>query len=410
MGRRYRVTRLRLLELAALTMVVAGALTNPSFGQTPNELRCYQVAASQDDQGLPGGLRGVAFNAVNTGVAVPLCTAAWQQFAGLQQKNSRLAFTTGRAYHAQRRYDLARSFYTIAANDNFSLAAFNLGTLWEGGQGGAVNLVEAYRLYRLAGDLGYAPGLASANRLAAQGSGDVSGSGAAPPTSVARQAPQNQSVDLTPRNPQEPAYFQLDLTCSNVKTTTTFWVWPGEALHIEYTAEFDFRRQVKLAMLARTACSDGDPDSLRYRDLGLLQEAFGLTENPFVSVWLLNRLEQAERAGKLPKIYYVGECERRLGMFTKTEYDGVVSFSRERALEILELIKNIDELLPVAQKVYPKVSSQDKKFMTETLLKYSAFLAQCSGATELRGVNIASANGATIIASMQIAFIDVILK
>lgn len=135
--------------------------------QSANELKCYELAGSPADVGLPPGISGTPFGEIDTVAAIEVCNEAWV-YENIQEP--RLAYTFGRAYHAAENYYEAETLYLVGSDLGFSLASYNYGVLFAEGLGVQKDVVKAYELYALSGSQGFLRGHRNAVQLIEDGS------------------------------------------------------------------------------------------------------------------------------------------------------------------------------------------------------------------------------------------------
>lgn len=87
--------------------------------------RCDEFAASPDDEDKPRTIKGIQRMYLDSTAAIPACQAA----AAIEDRDGRMHFQLGRAYHAAGRFDDARQAYAFAERLSYPAALVGLGEL-----------------------------------------------------------------------------------------------------------------------------------------------------------------------------------------------------------------------------------------------------------------------------------------
>jgi len=126
---------------------------------------CDRYAASNLDPQAKA--QGVSFDKINSTIAIPACKNAVQQYP----RSSRLIFQLGRAYDKNGDLSAALTQNQKAAGRGYALAQYNLGVMYEQGQGVLKNDTEAAAWYRKAADQGIAVSQFNLGNMYAKGRG-----------------------------------------------------------------------------------------------------------------------------------------------------------------------------------------------------------------------------------------------
>jgi TPR repeat protein/uncharacterized caspase-like protein len=106
--------------------------------------KCDALAASPDDEGRPRSVRGVQRMFIDFTAAIPTCQAA----ASVDDRDGRMHFQLGRAYHAAGNIDAARQAYLIAERVSYPAALVGLGELsFKEQEGPYPGVKEAYSYF-----------------------------------------------------------------------------------------------------------------------------------------------------------------------------------------------------------------------------------------------------------------------
>ena len=136
-----------------LCLISSIFLTAPSFCGAADLVpknECDALAAHPADPGRKAD--GVPLNKIDAPRAVAACRAAVSQYPDAV----RLHFQLGRAYHSGNNYDLAISEYRKVAEQGDARGQYNLGYMYENGQGVEKSAVQAVAWYRKAAEQGNA--------------------------------------------------------------------------------------------------------------------------------------------------------------------------------------------------------------------------------------------------------------
>ncbi|WP_408591282.1 hypothetical protein [Novosphingobium sp.] len=128
---------------------------------------CDQLAGDETDPSRPTDAPFIDFDAIVPAQAIPACTAAVQASG----RDPRMLFATGRAFDAQKDYVQARNWYLQAAAMGYAAAMYNLGVLYENGQGVPQDYVQARRWYAQAAAKGDAVAMYNLGVLYGNGKG-----------------------------------------------------------------------------------------------------------------------------------------------------------------------------------------------------------------------------------------------
>jgi TPR repeat protein len=110
--------------------------------------KCDDLAASPGD---PNGVAsGRSFDALDVSAAIAACEEANKQYPG----TARFQYQLGRAYHKAKNFELAVKWYRIAGEKGHSSAQYNLGWMYDQGDGVRKDAIEAVKWYRLAAEQG----------------------------------------------------------------------------------------------------------------------------------------------------------------------------------------------------------------------------------------------------------------
>jgi TPR repeat protein len=120
----------------------------PAASGASADLRCDQLADSPNDPSRVGS--GVPFDQINVAEALPVCYQAAIQ----EPQRARYQFVYGRVLDAAGRFTDAAQMYAAADQGGYALATFDLGALYEEGNGVAQSYEKAAALYTKAGDAG----------------------------------------------------------------------------------------------------------------------------------------------------------------------------------------------------------------------------------------------------------------
>jgi tetratricopeptide (TPR) repeat protein len=109
---------------------------------------CDKLAASPTDPQRK--TPGVLPDDIDSVAAIPACITAVHQYPN----DARLNFQLGRAYYKAQKFKTAADEFKIAAEKGYAAAQFNLGLMYEYGQGVSQNYGEALIWYRKAAEQG----------------------------------------------------------------------------------------------------------------------------------------------------------------------------------------------------------------------------------------------------------------
>lgn len=113
--------------------------------------QCDTLAGNPNDPNKVA--EGVAYNKINTTLAVPACLDAVTN----NPTNPRLQYEYGRALDANKDYSAAFTWYSKAVDQNYAPAQDALGTLYYYGDGVEKNLIKSFELTLKAANQNYAP-------------------------------------------------------------------------------------------------------------------------------------------------------------------------------------------------------------------------------------------------------------
>jgi hypothetical protein len=104
---------------------------------------CDRLAGMPYDTGHAPGLPGIEVDKIDVAAAARACNDAIAQYPDV----IRFTFEAGRVAMARKDYAEARRLYEKAAADGYAMAMNNIGAMYEGGSGVAMNYNEAARWY-----------------------------------------------------------------------------------------------------------------------------------------------------------------------------------------------------------------------------------------------------------------------
>ena len=104
---------------------------------------CDRLAGMPYDTGHAPGLPGIEVDKIDVAAAARACNDAIAQYPDV----TRFTFEAGRVAMARKDYAEARRLYEKAAADGYAMAMNNIGAMYEGGSGVAMNYNEAARWY-----------------------------------------------------------------------------------------------------------------------------------------------------------------------------------------------------------------------------------------------------------------------
>jgi TPR repeat protein len=137
---------IRLAFLCVLQLI----LSTGAFAQEAPVTDCDRYAASDLD--LQRKAVGISFDKLKPVLAIPACEDAVRQFPS----SARLLFQLGRAYEAANNFSAAVAQFRKAAEQNYALAQFDLGYMYENGRGVPNDDQQAVAWLRKAADRGLA--------------------------------------------------------------------------------------------------------------------------------------------------------------------------------------------------------------------------------------------------------------
>ena len=114
--------------------------------------KCDVLAHSPSNSDNPNNVKGHRYKEINTAAAIAACTDA----VAANPTVLRLRFQLGRALVAAKQYEKAVQVLTVAAQQGYPAAQFNMGWLFDKGTGVQKSDVEAISWYRKAADQGLA--------------------------------------------------------------------------------------------------------------------------------------------------------------------------------------------------------------------------------------------------------------
>ncbi|QLF69871.1 SEL1-like repeat protein [Peteryoungia desertarenae] len=141
------------VQIGVCGFVVALLLAGPTLGQDVNQtvINCDRYAASNNDLATTAGRAGVRFKDLDTEKAKTACEAAYAANPDI----ARLAFQLARVEVKLGNYERARTLLEEALAKGYTLAAVELGLLYDTGRGVEADLKKALELYQLAADAGW---------------------------------------------------------------------------------------------------------------------------------------------------------------------------------------------------------------------------------------------------------------
>lgn len=140
-------------RLGVLCFAAAMMIANWTFAKDIDQtvLDCDRYAASNNDVNTTAGRAGVKFKDLDTEKAKPPCEAAYAANPDV----ARLAFQLGRVEVKLKNYERAKTLLEDAIAKGYSLAAVELGLLYDNGLGVETDLKKALELYQVAADAGW---------------------------------------------------------------------------------------------------------------------------------------------------------------------------------------------------------------------------------------------------------------
>lgn len=140
-------------RLGALCFAAAMMIANSTFAQDIDQtvLDCDRYAASNNDVNTTAGRAGVKFKDLNPEKAKPVCEAAYKANPDV----ARLPFQLGRVEVKLQNYERAKTLLEDAIAKGYTLAAVELGLLYDNGLGVDADLKKALELYQVAADAGW---------------------------------------------------------------------------------------------------------------------------------------------------------------------------------------------------------------------------------------------------------------
>lgn len=140
-------------RLGALCFAAAMMIANSTIAQDIDQtvLDCDRYAASNNDVNTTAGRAGVKFKDLNPERAKPACEAAYNANPDV----ARLAFQLGRVEVKLQNYERAKTLLEDAIAKGYTLAAVELGLLYDNGLGVDADLKKALELYQVAADAGW---------------------------------------------------------------------------------------------------------------------------------------------------------------------------------------------------------------------------------------------------------------
>jgi TonB family protein len=137
-------------RLALLCALQLTCLSASVFAQDAPATSCDTYAASDHDTQRKGV--GVPFANINPALAVPACETAVRQYPN----NSRLIYQLGRAYFKANNLLAAATQFHRAADQGYAAAQYNLGVMYQNGQGVSQAFTQGVARYRQGADQGNA--------------------------------------------------------------------------------------------------------------------------------------------------------------------------------------------------------------------------------------------------------------
>jgi TPR repeat protein len=157
--------------IASLSILPAKA---QSSGGAPQPSRVMQEAPLADcdtyaasDFDARRNTKGIPYGQLNPALAIPACESAVRQYPNSQ----RLSFQLGRAYSKSGNFVAALQQFRKAAEQGYPMAEYNLGLMYENGEGVAKDYAEAAVWFRKAAEQGNALAQNSLGTMYAYGQG-----------------------------------------------------------------------------------------------------------------------------------------------------------------------------------------------------------------------------------------------
>ncbi len=136
-------------------LIASSALLTPAANsqgaQDAAATDCDKYAAHPGDPARKAA--GIAFEKINTDLAIPACEAAVRQYPD----SPRLVFQLGRAYSKNNNFVAALIQYRKAAERGYPPAQYGLALAYANGQGVSQDYAQAIGWYRTSAEQGYAP-------------------------------------------------------------------------------------------------------------------------------------------------------------------------------------------------------------------------------------------------------------
>ena len=144
---------------------ITSSVSSEAHLAIPPETQCDNEAAHPLDPSRLGA--GLTFEKIDASKAIASCIDALAHYPG----SARLQYQLGRAYLKNNEIDLAAKWYRLAADQGYGQAQFNLGNLYQNGQGVPLDYAAAMSWYRKAADQGLAVAQFANGAMYAEGQG-----------------------------------------------------------------------------------------------------------------------------------------------------------------------------------------------------------------------------------------------